>query len=356
MKTFIKWGLLVLFTLAGIFLLGNLNKAFINQAPDLLQVGTGEEPTLEYVSSLLPGSAVQSEEDKILRVPYAQVDEYAAKAKRISGVWYARSVPLEKPVISFKSYWYSVTDQVKGYFEGDFGSIRGPTGTWEIPIGDAVKDMFGRSFSYLIPGLLLAVCSALLLSLLASLSRQAGRFMDGIHTMLLGLPDFVLVTGLTITAIFTYKSIGVRLFNVAAFGDTVPFYLPLFTISLIPGVLIYGTLRLAIQRELEQDYVVTAKAKGLSGREVLLNHVLRNITDDLLTIMPKATNLALGSMVVAEAFCDILGLGGIIVSPKLFGVSAMPVSCLVLAVISILFHTVYVLLRKRFVVRIREVA
>lgn len=354
MKTFMKWGLLVLFTLVGIFLLGNLNKAFINQAPNLLQVGTGDEPTLEQVSLLLPGSAVVSEEDKILKVPYAQVDKYAAQAKKIQGVWYARGVTLAKPEISFKSYWFSAMDQLQGYLKGDFGSIRGPTGTWEIPIGDAVKDMFGRSFSYLIPGLLLAVCSAFFLSLLAALWRGTGKLLDGIHTLLLGLPDFVLVTTLTMIAIFTYKLIGVRLFNVAAFGDTVPFYLPLFTIALIPGVLIYGTLRLAIQRELGQDYVVTAKAKGLSLREVLISHVLRNVTDDLLTIMPKATNLALGSMVVAEAFCDILGLGGIIVSPKLFGVSAMPVSCLVLAVISILFHTGYVLLRKRFVVRIRE--
>lgn len=354
MKTFIKWGLLVLLTLVGIFFLGNLNKAFIRQAPDLLQIGTGDQPTMEYVSLLLPGSAVVSEEDKILKVPYADVDDYAAKAKKIQGVWYARGVPLEKPEISFKSYWYSAKDQFHGYLKGDFGNIRGPTGTWEIPIGDAVKDMFGRSFSYLIPGLLLAVFLALFLSLLASLSRRTGKLMDSIHTLLLGLPDFVLVTTLTILAIFTYKSIGVRLFNVAAVGDIVPFYLPFFTIALIPGVLIYGTLRLAIQRELGQDYVVTAKAKGLSLREVLISHVLRNVTDDLLTIMPKATNLALGSMVVAEAYCDILGLGGIIVSPKLFGVSAMPVSCLVLAVISIIFHTVYVLLRKRFVVRIRE--
>lgn len=355
LKTFFKWGLLVLFTLVGIFLLGNINKAFIKIDPARLQVSMIDTPTVQQVSDYLPGSAIVSEKDKILSIPFGKFEEYAARAKELDGVWAARPVFLEKPEISFKYYWFTVKTMAHDYLNGDFGSITG-SGNWEIPIGEAIKGMVERSFSYLIPGLLLGLFAAFVLSLFASLSHRTGKMLDGIHTLILGVPDYVLVTALTLMSIYFYKLFGIRLFHVAAFGDVVPFILPVLSIAFVPGVLIYGTLRLAMQRELGQDYVVTAKAKGLSQIKVLLFHVLRNVVDDLLTIMPKATNLALGSMVIAEAFCDILGLGGMIVTGKLMGASAMPLSCLVLAVISILFHTIYALLRKRLVVRIREVA
>ncbi|KIL37039.1 hypothetical protein SD71_05120 [Cohnella kolymensis] len=356
MKTLIKWVLLALVTCVGIFLLTYLNKFVLTDEPDRMQLLVAHGVSLEGVASTLPGSAVVNETEGILSVPYGRVEEYKALALRETLVKMALGVPLDNAKLSFEHFWFHVKDQLYNYLNGDFGTITGPNGQWEIPLTDALKGMLARSLGYFFPGLLLGLCLAFVLSIVASLRRGAARLLDGMHALLVGLPDFFLVTILTFASIYCYKLTGERLFHVAAFSDTVPFILPLLTIALIPGVLIYGTLRLAIERELSQDYVVTARSKGLSGREVLLTHVLRNVVEDLLIVMPKATNLALASMVVAEAFCDILGLGGTIVSSKLSGVSALPAACFILAVISIVLHAVYALLRKRFVIRVRGVA
>jgi oligopeptide transport system permease protein len=356
LKSLIQWVLLAFVTCIGIFLLSHLNKFVLMQEPDRLQLIVAHGVSLEGIASTLPGSEVVSETEGILSVPYGRVEEYKALALQESLVRMALGVPLDKMDLSIEHYWFHVTDQLHNYMNGDFGAVSGPGGNWEIPMTEALKGMLARSLGYFIPGLLLGLCLAFVLSIMASLWRGAGRLLDGLQALLVGLPDFFLVTILTFASIYCYKLTGQRLFHVAAFSDTVPFILPMLTIALVPGVLIYGTLRLAIQRELSRDYVVTARSKGLSAGEVLLNHVIRNVVEDLLTIMPKATNLALASMVVAEAFCDILGLGGTIVSPKLFGISAMPAACFMLAVISIVLHALYAWLRKRLVVRVGGVA
>ena len=59
-------------------------------------------------------------------------------------------------------------------------------------------------------------------------------------------------------------------------------------------------------------------------------------------------------MAVAEAMCDILGLGGYVVSPRMQNISATPIVCIVLAILAILFHILYGLLGKLYVIRIRE--
>ncbi|MNR14893.1 Binding-protein-dependent transport system inner membrane component [compost metagenome] len=101
---------------------------------------------------------------------------------------------------------------------------------------------------------------------------------------------------------------------------------------------------------------MTALAKGLTRREVLFSHVLRNVMEDVLAILPRATTLALASMAVAEAICGIGGLGGFIILPIYQGVTSMSAICVVLGLVAMAFHVLYALLRKRFVVRTEEVA
>jgi oligopeptide transport system permease protein len=354
LKSFAKWGFTALLICVGIFLISHISQAFLSYAPDQIELKVGHGVSLEGIASQLPGASVANEKKSILYVPYGRVDEYKMMASKLSLVKKVKHVELEKAQISLPYYWFNIKREFNHYLHGDFGSVRSPSGTWETPIAEAMKGMLERSLTYFVPALLFALCSALILSLLASLRRGIGKVLDSIHTVLVAMPDFLLTTLLTFASIYCYKLTGTRLFHVAAAGDIVPFMIPFITISLTPGVLIYGTLRIAIQREIGQDYVHTAKAKGMSRVDVLLSHVLRNIVEDLLAVMPRATNLALTSMVVAEAFCDIFGLGGIIVSPKLLGINAMPSACFVMVIIAVLFHGVYSLLRKRFVVRIRE--
>lgn len=80
-------------------------------------------------------------------------------------------------------------------------------------------------------------------------------------------------------------------------------------LSLGPDIRFYRTL---ILDEIYQDYVRTAKAKGLSEKVILLKHVLRNAMIPILTYtVVQLPFLLLGSLLL-ESFFSIPGLGGIV--------------------------------------------
>lgn len=82
-------------------------------------------------------------------------------------------------------------------------------------------------------------------------------------------------------------------------------------LSLGPDIRFYRTL---ILDEIYQDYVRTARAKGLSEKVILLKHVLRNAMIPIVTYtVVQIPFLILGSLLL-ESFFSIPGLGGIIIT------------------------------------------
>ncbi|WP_187274605.1 ABC transporter permease subunit [Paenibacillus sp. N3.4] len=350
-----RWTFLGVFTLVCVFFLSNVGSLFVSAMPDQIRVTIGPSTSMEKMAAKLPGSQVVNEKAGILSVPYGKVEAFIGTANTISGVFRVNSVPLDHPVISWKYYGFMVKEQMAGFLHGDFGHFRSPFNKKQIPVTQELPNMILRTCTYFIPGLLLAILLSVFMSLAASYWRGLGKVIDGIHVLLVGLPDFFLIILIQLGAIYVTKFVGHYVMLVVQVGNRTPFLIPFLTIALIPTVTIYGTMRIAIMRELGQDYVTTALAKGLTRREVLCKHVLRNIVEDLLTVLPKATTLALASMAVAEAVCGIFGLGGFIISPIVQSVSSMSLICMMLALIAMIFHLLYALLRKRFVVHTREV-
>ncbi|MDQ0891555.1 oligopeptide transport system permease protein [Paenibacillus sp. V4I9] len=355
MKSIFRWLLLGVFTLVCIFFLSNIRNAFLSTQPDQIRVAIGPDTSIQKISEQLPGSQVLNEKGGVLSVPYGKSWDYIGKTTSIKGIFRATTVPLEYPIISWRYYGYSLIDQIKGFAHGDFGKFRSPFNRKEVAVLGELPNMLLRTCTYFIPGLLLAIVLSVLFTMIASMFRRLGALMDGTHALLVGLPDFFLIVLIQLGAIYATKYLGHFVLLIVQVGDKTPFLIPFLTIALIPSVTIYGTLRIAIARELGQDYVVTALAKGLTRREVLISHVMRNVMADLLAILPKATTLALASMAVAEAICGISGLGGFIVSPALQSVSSMSAICMALALVAMAFHVFYALLRKKCIVRTGEV-
>ncbi|WNR44344.1 ABC transporter permease subunit [Paenibacillus roseipurpureus] len=356
MKSAGRWLLLGLVTLIGIFLLSNIRQMFLAVQPDQIKVTVNSSISMQKVSEMLPGSHILNEKNGLLQVPYGKFWEYQGTAMTIKGVLRSSVVPLDAPVISWRYYTYTVKDQLTHFLHGDLGKYRDPYTRKEVAISYAIPQMLLKTCTYFIPGLLLAILLSVLMALWASMSRRIGTVLDGLHALLVGLPDFFLIVLIQLGAIYATKLLGHYVLLIVQVGDRTPFLIPFLTIALIPSVTIYGTLRVAITRELGQDYVVTALAKGLTRREVLFAHVLRNVMEDVLAILPRATTLALASMAVAEAICGIGGLGGFIILPVYQGITSMSAICVVLGLVAMAFHLLYALLRKRFVVRPGEVA
>jgi peptide/nickel transport system permease protein len=85
--------------------------------------------------------------------------------------------------------------------------------------------------------------------------------------------------------------------------------MPAFTLALVPALAIARTLATSCEQVMREDYVRTARTKGLQERTVLLRHGLRNAAGPPLTMSGLQFGLLLGGIVVVEQIFAWPGLG-----------------------------------------------
>jgi peptide/nickel transport system permease protein len=85
--------------------------------------------------------------------------------------------------------------------------------------------------------------------------------------------------------------------------------LPAFTLSLWTLAMIFRQTRASVMEQLWQDYVVTARAKGLSENKILFRHALKNASLPIITVIGLFTGYMLGGAVLVEVVFGWPGLG-----------------------------------------------
>lgn len=93
--------------------------------------------------------------------------------------------------------------------------------------------------------------------------------------------------------------------------------LPTLTLSVIYIALIARITRTSVLEVLGEDYIRTARAKGLEERKVLLRHALRNAAVPIVTVIGIGVGLLLGGVVVTESVFNLPGLGRLTVDAVL---------------------------------------
>jgi peptide/nickel transport system permease protein len=93
--------------------------------------------------------------------------------------------------------------------------------------------------------------------------------------------------------------------------------LPAFTLAVIYVALLARMTRTSVLEVLNEDYVRTARAKGLPNRKVLLYHALRNAAVPIVTVIGIGIALLIGGVVVTESVYNIPGLGRLTVDAVL---------------------------------------
>lgn len=216
---------------------------------------------------------------------------------------------LDDPLLAQYARWLG--DAVRG----DLGtSIRTGADTLSM-VGDRLPLTLGLT-GY---GGLLAVLVGVPLGLLAALRR--GRLLDQavVAGSVAGLSAPPFAVGLLLLVVFAVQ---LGWFPVYGSGtgllDTVwHLTLPAVALGLAGAGLLVRFTRTALVRELDQDYVVFARARGLTGR-VVLGYALRNALIPLLT----ATGLILTSTLVATVLVEVVfalpGLGSLLVDSVTF--------------------------------------
>ncbi len=155
-----------------------------------------------------------------------------------------------------------------------------------------------------------ATIIGVVLGSVAALRRN--KFIDKvimvITTAFVSMPSFIM--GSLLLAVFA-----VKLQLLPANGSTAEgLILPIITLSLYPMAYITRLTRSSMLDVLGQDYIRTAKAKGVPGRKVIFGHALKNSLIPVITYLgPELAYIVTGSLVVEQIFA-VPGIGRAFVS------------------------------------------
>jgi peptide/nickel transport system permease protein len=200
-----------------------------------------------------------------------------------------------------------IAEQFVTFVEGlatlDFGESM-----WQRrPALDVVAGRLPKTLQLIAVGLGLALVLALPLGALAAI--RPGGFADRLTVFGglfgLSLPQFWL--GLLLIMVF---AVTFRLLPTSGYGSWAHFILPAVTLAIPATARLMMLVRSSVIDELNQQYVRTARAKGLSFRQVLFGHALRNAMVPFITLAGWELISALaGYTVVVETVFAWPGLG-----------------------------------------------
>lgn len=121
------------------------------------------------------------------------------------------------------------------------------------------------------------------------------------------VPDLIYILLLQMTVIFIFKTTGIKLAQVVTVREKT-ILLPVISISIPISFYITKVLLHLIEKELEKDYTILARAKGFSFFYILNHHVLRNIADGLFSVSKTIFWSMLSTLVVIDYLFNMNGL------------------------------------------------
>ena len=204
---------------------------------------------------------------------------------------------LDKPIM--ERYATYMTDFIKG----DMGlSLRQRGRT----VNDIIFSKFPVSARLAGVAVLVALLIGIPLGCISAYNR--GKFADNFIIVLatcgIAIPSFI-------TSVFLLYTFGSKLNILPTIGlnSLSAYIMPVTALAFYPTAYITRLMRSSLLDVMGQDYIRTAKAKGLSNFKILFKHALRNAVLPVITYVgPMLANLMTGSFVVEKIF-TIPGLG-----------------------------------------------
>jgi len=205
-------------------------------------------------------------------------------------------------------YYVQLWIFIKQVVTGDFGA------SWSTnePVSQIMLTRLGPSLTILIPWLILSTLIAIGLALAVAYVRGSLTDRAVMIVCTIGLSISILVYIIVFQYFFAYK---LGWFPVQGWGDGVWKNLVVYSslpIIILLVVSIAPTLRLFrtfVLDEVNQDYVRTARAKGVGENRIMWVHVLRNASIPIITfVMAEIPGLLIGAFLI-ESFFSIPGIG-----------------------------------------------
>ena len=180
-----------------------------------------------------------------------------------------------------------------------------------LPVVEVVPAIMGRSLGLLGLSLALATVAGVLLGIRAATHSEANRSLTILLASIVGVsvPSFFVALVLQLLALQWTRTTGSRLLPMGGFGWDKHVILPMLVLAARPIAQITRVTYLSVGETLSQDFVRTARSKGLRGYQVLLVHTLRNAAVPILTTVGLSLRFSLSSLPVVEFFFGWPGAG-----------------------------------------------
>lgn len=259
----------------------------------LIATLAGTSIVVFLVLEILPGNAAQ-----ILMGPDASPDAVEALARKLG---------IDRPPV--ERYW----DWISGLVTGDLGLSY----AYSTPVGELVLERLALT----VPLALMAMAFTTVLALAAGIyaASRHNKLGDvgimGLTQVGIAIPNFwfaILLILLFSVHLGWFSAGGFPGWEEGLLAGLRALLLPALSLAVVQAAILARITRSAVLEVLREDFVRTARAKGVSQRAALWGHVLRNAMIPVVTIMGLQFAELLAGTIVVESVFYLPGLGRLI--------------------------------------------
>jgi peptide/nickel transport system permease protein len=199
----------------------------------------------------------------------------------------------------------TITDFLKGLIQGD---------SWYYSQGDRTRNIVSDLVSYFTSSYLYLTVSAIIVLIISIilgifLWKKSDRWINASLGFIGMIPDFMLVLIIQLTVVYLNKSTGVRMVKIASTSIYEPaIVLPIFTLTIIPVFYLVRSLSEITSDVSAEDYILTAKSKGLGKIHIYIYHVTSNVLPFLKADLHKVLGIMIGNLFIIEYLYNTRGI------------------------------------------------
>ena len=202
--------------------------------------------------------------------------------------------------------WHGADNRYIDYWKGVLTGDLGNSFRTDRPVLGMILERYPNTIKLALAAMFIAVLIAIPLGVLAGTNK--GSLIDNFSSVfaLLGisLPGFVI--GPFLVYVFAVQF---RVFAATGSAHPEDIILPAITLGAALSAILTRMVRSSVIEELGEDYVRTARAKGLSERKVVYKHVLKNGLIPVVTILGLQLGVLLAGAIITEKIFNWQGLG-----------------------------------------------
>ena len=230
---------------------------------------------------------------------------------------------------------------IGGMLSGDFGISY----TYRVPVSQLIGERTLVSVPLTVYALILSTLIAIPVGVISASRRGSvvDTILMGVAQIGVAIPNFwfaILMVLVFSTSLGWFSAVGFPGWEAGFWVSIKALTIPAFSLALPQAAILARVMRSSVLEVMQEDYIRTARAKGLSQRQALIRHGLRNAMIPVLTILGLQFSFLLAGGIIIESIFSLPGLGRLVfqsIAQRDLIVVKSIVTLLVMAVVMITF-------------------